>query len=91
MTIKHVREYFIQVKKNKEIQIKRMQHHLYHQQIFLMWIIFSLVKTAGNERALSFNLAEGHIISKRLSGDQYSQARLTKNSKNIHSVHSLSS
>lgn len=47
-------------------------------------IIFSLVKTAGNERALSFNLAEGHIISKRLSGDQYSQARLTKNSKNIH-------
>lgn len=70
MTIRHVTEYsnILSQKKIKEIQIKTtMKHHLYHQQIFLMCIIFSLVKRAKNERALSPNLAEGHINSKRLS------------------------
>lgn len=66
-----------------------MKHHLYHQQIFLMYIIFSLVKRAKNEQALSPNLAEGHINSKRRSETKHGTQRTLKLS--IFSIYSLSS
>lgn len=92
MTIKHVTEYsnILPQKKIKEIQIKAtMKHHLYHQQIFLMCIIFTLVRRAKNERALSPNPPEGHINSKRCSETKHGTQRTLKLS--IFSIYSLSS